>query len=48
MAKRNDRNKRAGSSVDDADSGAGLTVLPMLAGSLFLIVVGTIIVSTFA
>ena len=44
MAKHGDRNKREGNPVD----GAGLTVLPMLAGSLVLIVVGTIIVTTFA
>lgn len=48
MAKHGDRNKREGNPVDGAASGAGLTVLPMLAGSLVLIVVGTIIVTTFA
>lgn len=36
MAKHGDRKKRGGNPVDGADSSAGLTILPMLAGSLVL------------
>lgn len=47
MAKHSDSNRRNDSPSDGAASDTGFTVLPMLACSLVLIVVGTIIVTTF-
>ena len=44
MAKHNDKHRRSGRPFDDADT--GFTLLPMLAGSLVLIAVGTVVVTT--
>lgn len=48
MADHGDTKKRKGSPFDDADADRGFTVLAMLAGSLVLIIIGTVIVTTLA
>jgi hypothetical protein len=47
MTKHSDRNRRDGSPFNSDDSEAGPTLLPMLIGGLVLIVVGSVIVTTF-
>ena len=47
MANHGERSERKGSSSDDAGSETDSTLLPMLVGSLVLVVVGAVIVMTF-
>lgn len=48
MSKHGDRNRRRGSPFNRGDTDRGFTVLPMLAGTLVLIVLGTFVVTTLA
>jgi hypothetical protein len=46
MAKRSERTRHAGGPSNGGGSDTGFTLLPMLAGSLVLIAVGMVVVTT--